>query len=301
MGNLLWKLAMILALLPFLQYANAATGYGTSTVSIAQAAVTIGAGHSAVVGYTVSLATGNTWGTTAVVTDSATLASQGITTSVTPSGMTDPTYSGNLTINVASTAKPGKYSLTLAASGDDPSTQNATMSITVPNSTASTTALTTTSVSGSGSGYPPSGSYALSATAGILIAVLAVIIIATAVAAWKMKAPDARKIIIGTALILIGIAVWLYGDYTGGMATYIWSGVAAIILGTVIWLWGDHNAKEGKPLIILGVILIIIGTVVWLYADYYAGGNLTYIWTGVALLIIGTIVWLVGDRKAKIV
>lgn len=49
-----------------------------------------------------------------------------------------------------------------------------------------------------------------------------------------------KMIVIGVALILIGTAVWLYGDYGAG-PQYIWPGVIAILVGTAIWVFGDYK------------------------------------------------------------
>lgn len=105
-------------------------GYGTSTVSFANSSVSIMQGGTANVTFTITLATGSTWGTTASITDSAQLSSEGIAASAKPS-YGDPTYSGTVSISVSSSTAPGTYNITLAATGDDPSASPASLAVIV--------------------------------------------------------------------------------------------------------------------------------------------------------------------------
>ena len=218
-------LALLASALLLLQ-AQAATGYGTSSISLANSSVSLPPGGSAAVGYTVNLPSGNTWGTTLNVVNAAQLSAQGITVVASnPSG--NPPYSGRLTIPAAASAKAGSYSVVLNVTGDDPSTSNATLTIDLA------AGATTTAVSQS---YGPHGLLLYA-----LIAEIVVVLIGAGVAMTRKKAPTSRLILLGVALILIGTGVWLYGDYSGSLAAYIWSGVALIAIGVIVWLIGDHK------------------------------------------------------------
>jgi hypothetical protein len=144
----------------YLFYYNPSTsgGIGTSTISLAQSSGSVAAGKSMTVGYTVSLASGQKWGTSVVVANSQTITSNGIT--VSPSvGAMDPNYSGNLTISVSPSTSPGTYQISLKATGDDPSTSNAVFTLTVTPCSGTCSASTTTTTSSTtstpyGGGYP---------------------------------------------------------------------------------------------------------------------------------------------------
>lgn len=291
-------------------------GYGTSSISLSQSSGTVATGASTSVNYTVNLASGNTWGTSLSVTDQAQLTSAGISTSLSnPNG--DPPYSGVLTINVGSSTSGGTYQVTLAATGDDPSTSPATFTLTVPGSSGGTTSTggttptttpvttpTTVQYTTTGSNYN-SGGYgsALSTQMLMLIAGIVAALVVAAGLSFVFKGMSARMDIWGTALILIGIFIWLYGDFTGGNMTYIWSGVGVLILGVIVWLAGDVMAGAFKAfnkntiMIIVGLLLILAGTGVWIYGDYH-GGNMTDIWAGVGIIIVGTIIWLAGNAMS---
>ncbi|MGC8681989.1 MAG: hypothetical protein ACP5TF_01695, partial [Candidatus Acidifodinimicrobium sp.] len=73
-----------------------AAGYGTSKISLTRYSVNVSQGGTATVGFTVSLATGSTWGTSVNIVPSNSY----VTLSPNPS-YGDPSYSGNITINVA--------------------------------------------------------------------------------------------------------------------------------------------------------------------------------------------------------
>ncbi|MCL4411604.1 hypothetical protein M1329_01570 [Candidatus Marsarchaeota archaeon] len=144
--------AMAIAMIPL---ASAQYGYGTSTVSVTNASVTVHPGHSVLVGYTVTLVSGNTWGTTTNVANKNQLAADGITAQPSTT-YGDPTYSGTLTISASSSTVGGTYMVELNATGDDPSTNTATVMVIVPspaasptisNTTASTSAPTTAAAS----------------------------------------------------------------------------------------------------------------------------------------------------------
>ncbi len=235
---------MLILFLGIASIANAANGYGTSSISVSQNNASIQIGSSSSLSYSVNLATGNTWGTTLSVVNNDQLASQGIMVSLSnPSG--DPTYSGTMSITVGSSATAGTYPITLQATGDDPSASNATVMLTVTSQSAasnSSTAATTaasTSINYYGSG---GASYSSSSTLlYMLIIGIIIVIIGMVIAMAMKKSPISRLIILGVALILIGVIVWLYGDYSGGNYAFIWSGVALIIIGIIVWLIGDRK------------------------------------------------------------
>lgn len=262
--NKLANIAIILSAIAILiPAASAAYGYGTSTISTTPSSVSIMAAHSANVNYTVNLASGNTWGTTLSVVNNNQLSAQGITTSISnPSG--NPPFSGMLTLTTSQATSPGTYQVVLAATGDDPSTSNATVVLTVPapattstvpaggsGSTAPTTTVPTTSVPATvattsinyynGGGTSPSTSYSLGNYTLLVISIVIFVIIGGILMAM-MKPMPTKLIILGVILILIGIAVWLYGDYHGGLMSYIWGGVGLIVVGTIVWLAGDAIA-----------------------------------------------------------
>ncbi len=246
--------------------ASAATGYGTSTIVLNNSAVSLQQGASIQVAYTVKLASGNTWGTDLVIDNAAQLGSDGLTLSASATSG-DPTFSGVLTLSASSSAAAGQYNATLSATGDDPTANATTLQITVlaPGATsASTTVASTTSTGNSTATTSRTTSQAPTSTAsgssgynytsvpstsgyggGVWPYAVAIIIILIAgiATAMKKKAPSSRLIVTGVVLILIGVVVWLYGDYNGGIMAYIWGGVAAILVGTAVWLLGDHKGK----------------------------------------------------------
>ena len=232
LANVLITLLISGIMVPLIMAAN---GYGTSSITLSKYSINLTAGGSADVNYTVNLASGNTWGTNLVVANQNQLANQGITVSTSnPSG--DPPFSGHLTVHVGTT-QVGTYQLVLAATGDDPSISNTTLTIIVSNPGATTTI-------SSGTTATTTISYALSysfSNAYLLLAEVVIILIAMAIAMTVKKAPSSRLILLGVALILIGTLLWLYADYSGGNFTYIWTGVALIIVGTIVWLYGDHK------------------------------------------------------------
>ena len=246
-----------------LAIASAANGYGTSSIVLSNSTLGMIAGGSAAVGYSVNLASGNTWGTTLSVVNAGQLASDGISATLSnPSG--DPPYSGTLHINASATAPPGTYTLVLAATGDDPSASNATLSIKLapapsvttsvapgpsanstlrPSTTAYTTTVSSQPSNGAAWNNPPiktQPAYGIG-NAGILALYALIVLALSAFAITRMRYMATKLIIVGVALILLGIGVWLYGDYSGGLMGYIWSGVALLLIGTAVWLYGDYS------------------------------------------------------------
>ncbi len=300
----------IFALLALFQM-SFASGYGTSKITLSKSSLSISPGSSASVSYNVTIQSGNTWGTILHVVNQAQLTSQGINVTLSNAGgaATDPPFSGTMTVSLMPSVKPGNYSITLNATMDDPTTNNTVLSLMVPavvpnpiasgGTTGTTTPATTTAYnSGSGAGSGTSLSYAglnfSNITTWLLIGI---VIVAISGIAAMLKKAKARLMVLGITLILIGILLWLYGDYSGGITSYIYGGVAAIVIGTLLWLYADVKwgmfAKKNKStyLIILSVILLLAGTATWLYGDLYNGGNLTDVWGGVIVMLIGIVLW----------
>lgn len=120
-----------------------AAGIGSSQILLSSSTATVNAGSSASVGYTVKLVSGTPWGTTISAADASQLSSEGISLSFSNS-YADPTYSGTMTITASGSAKAGTYSVTLQATGDDPSTSTTTLSLAVKAPSTSTSTVTTT-------------------------------------------------------------------------------------------------------------------------------------------------------------
>lgn len=109
---------------------SAQNGYGTSSITVSPNPASVVAGKSAVVNYTVGLASGNTWGTAFAVVNQTRLAAQGMSVAITnPSG--DPPFSGTLTIITAYNTSPREYDLVLRATGDDPSVNDTVLVVDV--------------------------------------------------------------------------------------------------------------------------------------------------------------------------
>ncbi len=130
-------LASLAGLLAISGFSFAQTGYGTSSISLNATSASVAQAGAVSVAYTVNLASGSTWGTTLIVQNQAELSQSGISVSISnPNG--DPPYSGTATITTSQSTPAGAYSVTFAATGDDPSTAPADFLLTV--SSAATTA-----------------------------------------------------------------------------------------------------------------------------------------------------------------
>ncbi|KAA8922475.1 MAG: hypothetical protein F6Q11_04295 [Thermoplasma sp.] len=111
--------------------ASAFAASGTSSISVTPTGVTVPAGSSGSFNYKVNLISGSTWGTQISVS-----APSGITVSFSDSSG-DPPFSGTATVVVARTVAPGTYTVEISATGDDPSSSPATLTIDVTNATVS--------------------------------------------------------------------------------------------------------------------------------------------------------------------
>ncbi len=298
---------MLLAIFVMLSTASGAVGYGTSSIAITPGSLSIIAGGAASAIYNVTVASGNTWGTTVNIVDKAQLASQGITATLSNPGPVDPPFSGTLAITASASAKPGTYTVTLNATGDDPSVANANLTVNLAapsgskNSTSTPTTTSATTTVGQSSGGTQVSGFQLSGLNIYLMAGIILVLMGAIAGMSREKDRPGRMIIAGIAIILLSTIFWLYADYSGGIMAYIWASVAGILIGVGIWLVGDwKGSKAGRKLIALGTALIILGLIIWLYGDY-TGGNLAFIWGGAALIIAGIIVWFYGDRKEHLI
>ncbi|PYB68847.1 hypothetical protein DMB44_02125 [Thermoplasma sp. Kam2015] len=111
--------------------ATALASSGASSISVSPSTVSIPAGSSSTISYSVKLVSGSTWGTSISAT-----APSGITVTFSDSSG-DPPFSGTATIIVGKTVSPGTYTIQLSASGDDPSTSPTTVTVDVTNATVS--------------------------------------------------------------------------------------------------------------------------------------------------------------------
>lgn len=140
--------------------------YGTSSVSLSPNSQTVSAGSTASVSYSVSLASGTKWGTAVSVSNSSSFQALGITFSGIGT-MSDPPYSGTLSISTSSGAKPGTYYVPISATGDDPSSQPVILTLTVNapssssggTSSSATTSTTTSTTAGYSTSTSSHGGY----------------------------------------------------------------------------------------------------------------------------------------------
>ena len=123
-------IVILLSVAMLLPYGFAANGIGTSNIIVNQNSIILNAGNSTSVNYNVLLASGNTWGTTISANNSAMLAKDGITLFFNKS-YGDPTFSGTLKIIASNTAIAGNYVTALYATGDDPTTSNVILYISI--------------------------------------------------------------------------------------------------------------------------------------------------------------------------
>ena len=95
---------------------------GTSSITLSKNSVSIAAGSSTTDSYTVKLTSGSAWGTSL-----SSNSLSGFTISFSNSGG-DPTYTGTMTVSIASTVSDGTYHVYVNATGDDPSSSPAVLS-----------------------------------------------------------------------------------------------------------------------------------------------------------------------------
>ncbi|MCY0851279.1 MAG: hypothetical protein OWQ34_00870 [Thermoplasma acidophilum] len=129
MKTILIVIAVVMVTLMTPAVALAASG--TSSISVTPTSLSIPAGSSGTFSYKVNLVSGSTWGTSVSAS-----APSGITVSFS-SGLSDPPFSGTATVVVAKSVAPGTYTVQISASGDDPSSSPATVTVDVTNATVS--------------------------------------------------------------------------------------------------------------------------------------------------------------------
>ena len=134
------KSALMLTIFSFvlLSTVSFASGIGTSKITFSSANLTIAPGAAGTASYTVSLVSGNVWGTSTNLVNSANLSKEGINVSLSKT-YSDPNYTGVMTIRISGTTKPGRYAVLLNATGDDPSITNALFTVYVKTSAVNTT------------------------------------------------------------------------------------------------------------------------------------------------------------------
>ena len=118
---------------------------GTSTISLGASSLSIVSGSSGKVSYTVKLSSGTTWGTSISASGPS-----GFSTAFSDSSG-DPTFSGTATISVANTVKNGSYTISFSASGDDPSSTSAVLTVHVTGYSSSTPPSKTTTTTSTSS------------------------------------------------------------------------------------------------------------------------------------------------------
>src|SRR5574340_104825 len=93
-----------------------AQGMGGSKLTIAPGSLSVGRNGTADAKVTATLSSGATWGTNLEATNLP----KGLTVTFNPSSG-DPTFTSTMTVHAASSVAPGSYTMTVQATGDDPS------------------------------------------------------------------------------------------------------------------------------------------------------------------------------------
>ncbi|MGH7104456.1 MAG: hypothetical protein ACREFJ_18920 [Acetobacteraceae bacterium] len=93
-----------------------AQGMGKSSLSFTPSELSVAPGATASAKVAVALSSGATWGTNLEATD----APKGLDVSFNPSSG-DPAFESTMTVQAASSVKPGEYTVKIEATGDDPS------------------------------------------------------------------------------------------------------------------------------------------------------------------------------------
>jgi len=127
MVKLLTFALLFVALLFSVSYAQ---GYGKSVILVNITSISAQPGATVLVGYTVKLYSGYTWGTSIQYSNAAALANEGINAHFSTSNG-DPTFSGTLYIQISNNTNPGTYTISLYATGDDPSVNQTNITLTV--------------------------------------------------------------------------------------------------------------------------------------------------------------------------
>ncbi len=263
-----------------------AFGYGTSAVSLSRTSISLNEGTSGTVGYKVSLATGNTWGTDLIIQNQSVLSSEGIYVEASQSAG-DPPFSGNLTLNVSTSAKTGAYYISLGAIGDDPSSSNATLLVQVMGP------ISPAKVSGNPNS---SSSSSQNSSSGKVVGIAGNIQGEATNSSTQPAQSVPPKNATATAPHNIAVPSNGYPLSTSSTESSL-PAALAIFLMVVISIYMVYKMKlTSTRLVVLGVLLILVGTTIWLYGDFGAGTP--YVWSGVAGILLGTAIWLYGDFLA---
>ncbi|MGC8516312.1 MAG: hypothetical protein ACP5MT_00215 [Candidatus Acidifodinimicrobium sp.] len=244
-----------------------AAGYGTSKISLTRYSVNVSQGGTATVGFTVSLATGSTWGTSVNIVPSNSY----VTLSPNPS-YGDPSYSGNITINVAGDTPPGEYTFNISATGDDPSTSPVSLIIYVSKSSSVSPIVT----------KPPTTptTYAPTNYFDYIIAIFTVIVIALLASIYLLKKrfeKFARVTMLISIIISLASALYLlvYDSLlrTAGMLHY--DILITFFIGTLILSYLVYMNKKSKRTVelVLGSLSLLF--VLAMFLDVFLGLPLT--------------------------
>ena len=193
-------------------------GLGTSKITLQEYNASIGSVGNISISYNLSIASGSTWGTNLNVVNGASLSANGIHVSITNNGG-DPPFSGFIQI-YANGAKPGKYSVLINATGDDPSISNAVLKLLVTNNTGSVSQTTNSSVRPSPIGPIKAGGYPIAyVLVGLLLLIVPVFI------AMAIKGLGFRSLVIRVSLaieIIAGAYLIFFDQYLRDLGSLHW-------------------------------------------------------------------------------
>lgn len=233
---------------------------GTSSISLNKTSVTVAQDASVQVFYCVKLVSGTTWGTSI-----STKSTSGLSVSFSISSG-DPSYNGTATISPSLSVAPGLYTVTLTASGDDPSAP-ITLNVTVLKGTSSTPPPPVT--------HPTNDAPYIAG--GVVIALFVVTLGVTALIGGE----STRYINIGSAVLALGSSVYLivYDNVMRTAAYDHWLGLIAYAVLVFIALLIALGSKGMRKMalyglfagnIIMGILMISDAVVGLPVSKYYA-------------------------------
>lgn len=174
-----------------------AAGYGTSKITLNPSSINISQGGSTSIAFTVSLTSGSYWGTNVNIAPS----SGYVKLSASPS-YADPTFSGTITVIAATDTPPGAYTFSVSATGDDPSSSPATLTVYVSKSNSTSPVVTPA---------PPVTKTVTANYFDYVLAAFLIVIAVLAAAAYSMKERFKGTARAGSALsIIISLASAMY-------------------------------------------------------------------------------------------
>ena len=246
-----------------------AAGYGTSKISLTQYSVNISQGGTATVGFTVSLATGSTWGTNVNVAPSNSY----ITLSPTPS-YGDPSYSGDIAISVEGNTPPGEYTFNISATGDDPSTSPVSLIVYVSKASSVSPVVTTPPTTTTSTTSAPANYF------DYIVVVFIIIVIALLASIYALKKKfekTSRVTMLVSIVISLASALYLliYDSLlrTAGMLHY--DILIVFFIGTLILSYLAYMNKKSRRTaeLILGSLSLLF--VIAMFLDALLGLPLT--------------------------